>query len=220
MQSDTFDAVLALHNARDILGSQDTNPVCIFNLANAYTPGGGWLNGAMAQEEELCYRSTLSDTLIWSLYPMGELDCIYSPAVVIFRENFERGHTFMWTDKPDLVPIVSVISMAAKSHPKLDNSVKPSKYHNPTDCTTTKDKMRAVLRVAAHNGNRRLVLGALGCGVFKHPNQEVADCWAEVFQETEFKGWFEMIVFAILDKQAAPGGNFAVFQQTLESLVL
>lgn len=35
----------------------------ILNFANAHSPGGGWLKGAMEQEEAICYRSSLSLSL-------------------------------------------------------------------------------------------------------------------------------------------------------------
>ncbi|KAJ5133647.1 hypothetical protein N7526_005012 [Penicillium atrosanguineum] len=79
-----------------------------------------------------------------------------------------------------------------------------------------KDKMRVVLRCAADNHHRKLVLGALGCGVFAHPAQEVTDCWKVVLQEKEFRGWFEYIVFAVLDT----GENYTIFWNTLHDLTV
>lgn len=217
VNSDTLDAALALHYAHDILESSDLEHVLVLNFANAGKAGGGWQNGAMAQEESICYRSTLAATLKEDFYPMAEDACIYSPGVVVFRENFERGHSFMWTEKPELLPIIAVISMAAKEKPKVDKSVLPFKYQQDSDRTQMEDKMRMILRVAADNYHRRLVLGAFGCGAFRHPVQEVADCWKSVLQEEEFKGWFEMIVFAVLDP-SRDSETFRIFNNTLHNL--
>jgi uncharacterized protein (TIGR02452 family) len=157
----------------------------------------------MAQEEELCYRSTLSATLKPRFYPFGELEAVYSPNVVIFRENYAKNHSLMWHETPELLPVVSVISIAATDRPAItvaDDG--QEKYLNTLDRDRMKDKMRLILRVAGHSGHRRLVLGAFGCGVFKNPKHHVAHCWAEVLKEDEFKGWWEVIVFAILEKKA------------------
>jgi hypothetical protein len=40
-----------------------------------------------------------------------------------------------------------------------------------------KEKMRIALRVVSVKGHRRFMLGALGCGAFLNPKEEVADCW-------------------------------------------
>ncbi|KAJ5570134.1 uncharacterized protein N7459_009564 [Penicillium hispanicum] len=217
VREDTYDAAITLQSAHDILESNDTGSVCVLNLANAFRMGGGWKNGAMAQEEELCYRSTLSIALPTRYYPMGPHACIYSPSVIIFRENHKKGYSYMWMDKPELLPVVSVISMAATQNPALDAD-DPSRYQHAGERTLMEEKMRLILRVAGYYDRRRLVLGALGCGVFNHPAQEVANCWKKVLLEKEFKGWFEMVLFAVLDKP--DGANFTTFKATLHHLDL
>ncbi|KAJ5762240.1 uncharacterized protein N7511_005622 [Penicillium nucicola] len=213
VNGDTYDVAVALHNARDIMEHEDPMPVCVLNFANAFTIGGGWKNGSPAQEEQLCYRSTLTATLLPRLYPMETKELIYSPQVSILRESEKRGYHMMWPNAQSPLPVVSVISMAAQSKPTVTAA---NKYQNISDRNLMKDKMRMVLRTAAHNRHQRLVLGALGCGAFGHPKQEVADCWKEVLEDVEFQGFFELIVFAIFD----PGndGNFPVFHQTLHNL--
>ncbi|KAJ5169560.1 uncharacterized protein N7500_002343 [Penicillium coprophilum] len=210
--ADTYDAALDM----DCSGSNtDQMPVCVLNFANANVPGGGWRHGAKAQEEQLCYRSTLIGALQPDLYPMGDLECLYSPNVIIFRESVDRGYKFMSSaDDLHRNPNVSVISMAARSRPKL--TADKSTYNDPGQSYLMKDKMRLILRTAAGNNHRRLVLGALGCGAFSHPSQVVADCWKEVLMEVEFRGWFEQVYFAIRDGPTEK--NVEKFEKTLHGL--
>lgn len=98
--------------------------------------------------------------------------------------------------------MVAVVTMAATENPAIDDSVNPPKYEDDAQRLVMEDNMRTILRLAGNHYHRRLVLGAIGCGVFKHPTKEVANCWKTVLQEEEFKGWFEMIVFAVLDWSA------------------
>ncbi|KAI9038056.1 uncharacterized protein KD926_011294 [Aspergillus affinis] len=217
INGDTFDIASALSNPVPS-NTHHAKHVCVLNMANQTNPGGGWLNGAMAQEEELCYRSSLSFTLKRRHYPMGSHDVLYAPSVVVFRENYSKGHRLMNLQKPDQLPVVSVISVAAIRDPELVPGTVLSKYRYAADRDLMKAKMRSVLRVAASKRHRRLVLGALGCGVFGNPNNEVADCWMEVLQENEFQGWFEAIAFAVLDNMTGPSSNFEVFYSKLHGL--
>jgi uncharacterized protein (TIGR02452 family) len=81
-----------------------------------------------------------------------------------------------------------------------------------------KDKIRAVLRIAAHNQFKELCLGAFGVGYqFRNPVVEVASMWKEIlFTELEFQGVFKNIVFAIESSQTgnAKGGlsDYDVFK--------
>ncbi|KAJ5206048.1 hypothetical protein N7491_003332 [Penicillium cf. griseofulvum] len=211
---DTYDRALEMQDAGN---ASDHMPVCVLNFANAHTPGGGWLNGARAQEEQLCYRSTLIGALQPRLYPMEDLECLYSPNVIVYRKSADNGYSFMSADdKLHLNPSVSVISMAARKSPAL--TADKSTYIDQGQRQLMKDKMRLILRTAAVNNHRRLVLGALGCGAFRHPTQQVADCWKEVLGKVEFKGWFEQIQFVIRDGPYE--NNLAVFTKTLDGLNL
>jgi uncharacterized protein (TIGR02452 family) len=220
VEGDTFNTAINLANAAQFLDHEDTRPVCVLNMANAEHIGGGWEHGAMAQEEELCFRSSLSFTLKKEFYPIGSLGAIYSPTVVVFREDTRKRHRWMDLGKPEWLPVVGVVSIAAEVGPAvtIDDS-KKYRYANAEDRDLMKGKMRLVLRIAATHGHRRLVLGALGCGAFQNPKHDVADCWLEVMKEKEFKGWFEAIVFGIVD----PGhrtGNLSIFQECLNGVKL
>ena len=65
----------------------------MLNLASAGHPGGGYLNGAGAQEENLFRRTTLSQSLEFvkefkrtqKLYPIYGNEGIFSKNVVVFR---------------------------------------------------------------------------------------------------------------------------------------
>lgn len=194
---ETFDAALALGNMNQYLGSQDRTPVCVLNFANKSHVGGGFYTGSKAQEEDLCRRSTLIETLHPHFYPVDDDECIYSPSVFVFRENAAKNHKVMWTDRVDLLPEVSVISMAAESDPHLNKA--KDDYATTLSRDLMQNKMRLILRVAANAYHRRLVLGAIGCGVFGHPPRRIAELWLDVLSEEEFGGWFETIVFAVFD---------------------
>ncbi|KAL2828885.1 hypothetical protein BDW59DRAFT_39086 [Aspergillus cavernicola] len=216
VDGDSYDVAINLTNAR--AKYRDMKPVYVMNLANAHHPGGGFVRGATAQEEALCYRSTLYATLKRKHYPLKTSEAIYSPTVVIFRENMKNNHRMMDLQQPQLLPVVSVVTVAAIRDPELNKTTNPPTYADPDDREWTKEKMRVTLRVAVHNKHRSLVLGALGCGAFMNPNQEVANCWVEVLQEQEFRGWFHHIVFAVLRDRYQGSDNFEVFYKKLNGL--
>jgi uncharacterized protein (TIGR02452 family) len=230
--ADSFDTAIGLAQCEKYITVRDKQPVCVLNMANAFTAGGGWKNGALAQEEALCYRSSLSFTLKLRYYPIPEFGAIYSPTVIIIRKSMREDHELYPLDKPEDFPVVSVISVAAIDQPKVNagvtvvgsQEVYRERYADPADRETMKEKMRVILRAAAYNGHRRLVLCALGCGAFANPREEVADCWAEVFTEAEFTGgWWESVIFAVMDDLGGGEtgeGNFGVFFRRLNGMTV
>jgi len=200
-------------------------PPLIVNFANRHSRGGGWRNGAVAQEEALCYRSTLAMTLDQAQYPLARTEALYSPYVLVLRDEMADGHDLL--DPP--YPIVSVVTVAAINRPEVTTftlnrntpgltASSPLEKHVfalDRDRNYTKDKMRLTLRLAAVHGHDMLVLGALGCGVFQNPPEDVACCWAEVLKEYEFKGnWWREVWFAVFDRTGE--GNFETFSLALD----
>lgn len=204
--------------------SSGPKPVLVLNLASERHAGGGWQTGAMAQEEALCYRSSLYLSLHKSYYPLPSLSCIYTPSVLIIRSATSSGHVLYNTPAPDL-PVASILSVAALRHPSLTDD--GTGFKSVGQRAETKRKIRVCLRVAARMGHTKLVLGALGCGVFGNPPGEVAKCFLEVFREAEFQGgWWESVVFAVMDnardgKGGKDGeGNFGQFFRVLHGQVV
>lgn len=201
-------------------------PVAVLNLASERHAGGGWQNGALAQEEALCYRSSLYLSLHKSYYPLPSLSAIYSPNVLIIRSAMSVGHALLTpSTSPQDLPVASVISVAALRRPALSED--SLRYKNEGQRAETKRKMRISLRVAAAKGHTKLVLGALGCGVFANPAGEVAKCFLEVLREREFSGgWWEDVVFAIMDNVKGDQGgkdgvgNYGVFYRALDGEIV
>jgi uncharacterized protein (TIGR02452 family) len=246
VDQDTLDAAIELSTSstpstkqESTLGAEgkSTLRVAVLNLASERTAGGGWLGGALAQEESICYRTSLYLSLHKSLYPLPSPSALYSPDVVIIRESWNQGHELLVPKvKPTDLHVVSVISVAAIRRPRvqrlqstIDGKISEKEvFTSSSDRDLTKTKMRIALRVAASNGHRRLVLGALGCGAFKNPTEEVANCWLEVLREPEFTGgWWQDVIFAVLDKgsdgdNAARDrmGNFMTFYNVLDGKIV
>jgi len=213
---DTFNAALRLAgNNINSDSSPRRNRPLVVNFANDRKPGGGWRNGALAQEEALCYRSSLALSLEGQQYPLKMDEMLYTPYVLVIRDDMASGHELL--PARDFTP-VSVATVAAINKPQLrhfQQKWRPLVFASDRERSITKSKMRLVLRAAARHGHDELVLGALGCGVFANPPEDVAHCWLEVLQEVEFSGgWWREICFAVFDPNRQ--GNYETFVRVLD----
>ncbi|KXS16274.1 hypothetical protein M427DRAFT_55703 [Gonapodya prolifera JEL478] len=204
-------------------GGQPRLRPLVLNMANPDNPGGGWLHGARAQEEQIFYRSTydlsLSNHLnmdpnrTWS-YPIPPKGAICSPGVLVFRANSYEKYRLLPTSERFFADFVAAAAII------FPRTVRPqgSLYHqlNESDTALTKDKIRTILRVSLDNGNDSLVLGAFGCGAFLNPPEHMASLFHQVFLEEEFKGRWKRVVFAVMDPKGE--GNCDVFHEELQGV--
>ncbi|MEU2908233.1 TIGR02452 family protein [Streptomyces massasporeus] len=174
--------------------------VAVLNFASARNPGGGYLNGAQAQEEALCRASALYTCLLEAraFYdhhrahrdPLYTDRVIHSPAVPVFRDD--RGSLlaepytagFLTSPAPNAGVVHRTAPERAAELPRVLAA-----------------RAERVLQTAAAHGYRRLVLGAWGCGVFRNDPAQVAKAFqALLVSGGRFAQAFEHVVFAVLDR--------------------
>ena len=179
----------------------------LVNFANRHIPGGGYRKGRLAQEEGICRRTTLFPALNKKLYPIQHNELIYSDNVVVFRDSWEKQ--FQVKNEGSTISVITVPAYNLNPNMRANDLSLSEQYLDGT-----KDKIRAQFRVAAAKGVDAIVLGAFGCGAFKGDPNIVAQIYKEVLNELEFIGIFELIIFAILDKES---DNYKAFEQKMHA---
>lgn len=182
-------------------------PVAL-NFASAKNPGGGFLNGAEAQEESLARSSGLYACIAGS--PMYELHrkrrdalythhVIYSPAVPVFRDDagalLDAPYACAFLTSP--APNAGVVLTR-----------EPSRFDELE--RAMRERMRRVLMVALRHEHDTIILGAWGCGVFRNDPKLVARWFAETLPPRAFA----RVVFAVLDRR---GDCYDAFRERFQS---
>ena len=194
--------------ARRLSGS--CRSVVCLNFASARSPGGGFINGARAQEESLCRASALYPTLIaHPAYYDANRACrellytdwaIHSPAVPVFRD-----------DREELSPEPFRASFVTMPAPNLGGS-RP--LPQALVDSTFRRRIAMVLALCSERGHDAVVLGAWGCGAFRNQAAAVAPLFREALDERPLLVGIERVVFAVLDAER-DRGNRAAFETAL-----
>lgn len=197
--------VFAVKNETTLMGAegmartQEFERIGVLNFASAKNPGGGFLNGAQAQEESLARSSGLYKSLLKcpEYYDFHRSHrsllysdrTIYSPGCPIFRKD---DGTLLET--PYLVDFIT--------------SPAPNAGEVANKQSQDLGKIREVLYVrgakllslAAYHRCDALVLGAWGCGVFRNDPAMVAQMFADLLLANgQFWGRFKSVLFSVLD---------------------
>jgi len=183
--------------------------ISVLNFASARNPGGGFLKGALAQEESLARSSGLypcisqfdemystnkrNKSLLYSHY------MIYSPRVPVIRDDMS-----LELIRPYYLDFISAPAVNGKEVLKRDeNAVE-------LISKTMRERIHRILSIAAMYDADILVLGAWGCGVFGNDPEDVAQYFYDELQN--FNGVFKEIVFAIYVNRKNDENNYVAFE--------
>jgi uncharacterized protein (TIGR02452 family) len=204
VDSPKFDTVITVHNMTVLEAAArmtaDGSSVGCLNFASAKNPGGGFLNGALAQEESLAVSSSLYATQMKNYdfykYHQGlktylySDHMIYSPDVVVFRDD--EGDLLQRPYKLSIVTSPATNTGAIRTN-------KPGEMAQVEK--TMLRRMDKVLGLFVYYGINRLLLGAWGCGVFHNDPAQIATWFASYLKEGgKYHGCFEEVVFAVYDR--------------------
>jgi hypothetical protein len=196
----------------------------VLNMANAYVPGGGYLEGMIAQEENIYRRSNCHFFIhdeemnkTKSRYTSTETDLI----------NAEFGRVYLDVEHPRVC-----IKGSEGANVSGYNDLHPEEYFLFYELKSAADDLRdgsafneksmrrkivAQLETLKEKKITHIVLSAFGCGAFVNPADKVALIYKQELEKRSAD--FEDVVFAIYNPGYGPN-NVAPFTKVLDGLPL
>lgn len=173
--------------------------VGLLNFASATRPGGGFLNGAMAQEESIAKVSTLYASLVekpeFYYHNRNLRNPLYSDYII-----YSEGVSFFKCEDGSYEETPYKADVITSPAPNKRELVKSKNKDVSKVYGVMKNRIRKILTVAVLNNIDCLVLGAFGCGVFGNDIREVAKIFHDILIDENFEYFFREIEFAIYDK--------------------
>ena len=214
VNTDSFSAAISVHDR--YLTDKQGERILVLNFANPVNPGGGVRNGAIAQEEDLCRKSSLLLSLesenARRYYEYNRsLNSRMASDAMIFSKKTEIIRDKNGELLDDTVT-VGVLTCAAPYVVHGIGDMTPEDYME-----VLSHRISAMLKCAAFMGYSHLVLGAWGCGAFGNDPNLVAELFYRAVKEFDydgvgFKGFFRSVTFAVLSRDREQK-NFKAFEE-------
>ncbi len=194
----------------------------ILNMSNAYVPGGGYIEGMSAQEENMfrrtdchfhigsdeydhikdCYKPEMTE-LLSAKYGRVYLDSFHPR---IYLRGGESGHRkdlgYEWLSEDEVFPFY-----------ELRASAQDLREGTPFDIGEARRRITAQLDTLSDASVRYAVLGAIGCGAFLNPPEVIARLYKEEILKRIDD--FDLIAFAVFS--AGYGSdNYAIFSKVFD----
>jgi uncharacterized protein (TIGR02452 family) len=185
--------------ARRLIEVERIFGVVALDFASAKNPGGGFIGGAKAQEEDLARCSALYSC---QLTQRGYYDANRADASMLYTDHiiYSPEVPFFRNDDLDLLETPFLVSIITAPAPNAGEAERNGRSEGRAVRSVLEARARKVLAVAAAHGHRCLVLGAWGCGVFRNDPRAVANAFALGLEDPVFAGAFDRAVFAIWER--------------------
>lgn len=197
----------------------------VLNMANPYVPGGAYIEGAVAQEENMFRRTDCHFQIDDGAYDPIE-DCYRPEKTRLLRA--EDGRVYLDVQRPR----VCIRGPENRTSPDLGYSwLSDDEIFPFLELRASAQDLRggglfseaeARRRIAAQfdtlqdHGVRHVVFGAFGCGAFRNPADRVARIYRDEIQRRSAD--FSVVAFAIFHAGYGPN-NFVPFEESLRDLV-
>lgn len=191
-----------------LLAAGKTDLVAL-NFASARNVGGGFLAGALAQEEDLCRASALYVcTKSKPVFYKGNIlsdgtfytdNVIYSPKVPFFRDSYHN-----------LLEAPFKLSIISSPAPNLSSLTGRIEGLEAKTKGILRERAIRILDVAARHGHKNIILGAWGCGAFGNDPKMVAEVFKLALEKVPA---FRHVCFATYDDRDPPV-VFQIFKET------
>lgn len=201
---DSFTGAAWQYKNLEYLFSEKHAKTLVLNFANPVHPGGGVRKGARAQEENLCRKSTL-------------LQSLESKAAERYYEYHRHQHTYLGSDAMILSPNVEVffddnynlldepfsVAVLTCAAPMVKLGLEGKSKETYRDLLHR--RIECMVKMAIHFDYQHLILGAWGCGAFGNDAELISDLFYQVLKELDIdhhttKDFFRRIDFAVLDR--------------------
>ena len=195
----------------------------VLNMANAYVPGGGYVEGLVAQEENMfrrtdCHFSLDREKIInlkteryrpamTTLLNAGEgrvyLDTTTPRVCVRGAEKRDGGEeSYRWLADDELFLFYELRAAAV--------DLRDKKEFTPEVESEMQRRIDAQLDTLIAANVRHCVLSAFGCGAFRNPARTIAKCYHHALKQR--RDAFDVVVFAIYHAGYGPD-NYSPFKE-------
>ncbi|CAE7808609.1 NPHP3 [Symbiodinium sp. CCMP2456] len=219
---------LAVANVDTVTASLALNNACALNFANAVHPGGGYLHGARAQEEDLCrllpqLHPALVDAQEQGLYPLKP------DAVLLTRDLLAVREPGSYNLRGSL-GTCSVITAAMPNGSLPESKDAPCREHKHAPPLSRQEFVLFFMRRTVVDCQSSItvsmpvevtvVFSQLMCVLpAKSAVRACQSCprlFAQQLASPDFRGAFDTVVFAIIDPRG--DGNLRPFREVLQTL--
>lgn len=205
--------ITAIHR---LCKSIDGTKVGVLNFASAHNPGGGFLTGAMAQEEALAYCSDLYTKQIngqgAEYYKINKdaNSAFYTDTMIMSNVTFFRDANYNF-----VYPYSSCWVLTA---PAVNQRLVTMRGVSEEEgYSVMLERMRKLLYLFVYCGCENIVLGAYGCGVFGNDPEVIAKYWKKLLVEEGLGGYFKSVTFSIYDNPERRVKNIDFFKEEFKN---